>query len=482
MILDNLDNFVAPQYTIIGGGPASITLALELEKQGEKILIIEAGSQDYDEKSQDFYKGKIIGDDYFELDLCRLRLLGGSTGHYNGRLHPYDEIDFKSWPIKKKDVDPFLKKTKEIFEINNKFPTSSVPLDNFYLASHIVSPIHFGHKYYKQIKDSKNIFLILNCPVQLINDSKDDGKKVESINVIHNNLKKKLKVNKLILACGGIENSRILLWSRANSKTNFLKNSPIGNYWMEHPSGSVAHFIGRKDKVNQIFKGELETYNAYLVPEPKFVEEKKLNNCRLDFFFWNEKNNKTFKNTLKDLLCVAPVYGKKVLESIKKNQMLHCNSVITIQSEQKPDFENKIVLSKNKVDKLGVPRLELHWNVKDDFFESSRIVLTELANQFIDNDVGRIGIDRFIFDKTLKNIQTYRVGKHTENVFGGYHHMGGTRISYDQTQGVVDQNLKVHNVDNLYIAGSSVFPSGGHWNPTFTIVQLSLRLAKHLTT
>ena len=129
-----------------------------------------------------------------------------------------------------------------------------------------------------------------------------------------------------------------------------------------------------------------------------------------------------------------------------------------------------------------MPRLECHWNVKDDFFESSRIVLTELANQFIDNDVGRIGIDRFIFDKTLKNIQTYRVGKHTENVFGGYHHMGGTRISYDQTQGVVDQNLKVHNVDNLYIAGSSVFPSGGHWNPTFTIVQLSLRLAKHLTT
>ena len=355
-----------------------------------------------------------------------------------------------------------------------------------------MSPIRFGEKYYDQLSNSKNIFLIFNSPVQLIHESQEFKNKVGSISVIHNNLKKKLKVNKLILACGGIENSRILLWSSLNSKTNFLKNYPIGNYWMEHPSGNIGHFLGEKQKLNQLFKKDLESRNTYLVPNPEFIKKKKLNNSRIEFIFHEDIkiSDKSFQHYLKDLLCVAPEYGKKVIESIQKNRMLHCNSTIFIQSEMKPDFENKIVLSKSKVDALGMPRIELHWNVKDDFFDSSKVILSELGNQFINFDIGRIGIDRYVFDKTLKNILTYKYKTpwsnlirtyHTRNVFGGNHHMGGTRMSIHKKNGVVDSNLKVHEIDNFYIAGSSTFPSGGHWNPTFTIVQLSLRLAQHLS-
>jgi choline dehydrogenase-like flavoprotein len=60
------------------------------------------------------------------------------------------------------------------------------------------------------------------------------------------------------------------------------------------------------------------------------------------------------------------------------------------------------------------------------------------------------------------------------------HHMGTTRMSEDPRSGVVDRNSRVHGVDNLYVAGSSVFPSAGHANPTLTIVALALRLAEHL--
>ena len=58
--------------------------------------------------------------------------------------------------------------------------------------------------------------------------------------------------------------------------------------------------------------------------------------------------------------------------------------------------------------------------------------------------------------------------------------MGGTRIGFNSYDSVVDKNLKVHGVENLFIAGSSVFASAGYANPTFTIVQLSVRLAEHL--
>jgi choline dehydrogenase-like flavoprotein len=65
-------------------------------------------------------------------------------------------------------------------------------------------------------------------------------------------------------------------------------------------------------------------------------------------------------------------------------------------------------------------------------------------------------------------------------VGGNHHHMGGTRISTDPSRGVVDADLKVHGTRNLFVTGSSVFPSGGSVNPTLTIVALSLRLAAHL--
>lgn len=52
----------------------------------------------------------------------------------------------------------------------------------------------------------------------------------------------------------------------------------------------------------------------------------------------------------------------------------------------------------------------------------------------------------------------------------------------DSEQGVVDPNLKVHSLNNLYVASASVFPSGGISNPTFTVITLSIRLADYLTT
>ena len=61
----------------------------------------------------------------------------------------------------------------------------------------------------------------------------------------------------------------------------------------------------------------------------------------------------------------------------------------------------------------------------------------------------------------------------------GYHHMGGTRM-HSSKDGVVDENCKVYGSSNLYIAGSSIFTTGGHNNPTLPIVQFSLRLADYL--
>jgi len=60
----------------------------------------------------------------------------------------------------------------------------------------------------------------------------------------------------------------------------------------------------------------------------------------------------------------------------------------------------------------------------------------------------------------------------------GHHHMGTTRMSSTPDEGVVDKNCKVFDVENFFIAGSSVFPTGSHVPPTLTIVALAVRLAE----
>ena len=96
-------------------------------------------------------------------------------------------------------------------------------------------------------------------------------------------------------------------------------------------------------------------------------------------------------------------------------------------------------------------------------------MVNQIGQYFIDNELGRIGGENEIYD--LKNFISD----------AGYHHIGGTRMGENKKNSVVDKNLKVHDTKNLFVCGSSIFTTGGHANPTLSIVQLSLRLANHLT-
>ena len=123
MIINNFNqiNLGEFEFTIIGSGPAGITLSLELAKKNKKVLLIEAGGSSFSNKSQSFYKGEVIGDKYFDLEICRLRYLGGSTGHWGGDCGLLDEVDFDKWVIKRNAIDVYEKKTKEILNIKSDF-------------------------------------------------------------------------------------------------------------------------------------------------------------------------------------------------------------------------------------------------------------------------------------------------------------------------------------------------------------------------
>ena len=133
-----------------------------------------------------------------------------------------------------------------------------------------------------------------------------------------------------------------------------------------------------------------------------------------------------------------------------------------------PDPDSRITLTTER-DQLGQNRAQLDWRLNPLDKHSARRTLEVLAAELGQAGLGRLQIDLDDDDTTWP-----------EDLAGGSHHMGTTRMSDDPKQGVVDKNCQVYGLSNLFIAGSSVFPTGGSGTPTLTLVALTLRLAEHI--
>jgi choline dehydrogenase-like flavoprotein len=141
--------------------------------------------------------------------------------------------------------------------------------------------------------------------------------------------------------------------------------------------------------------------------------------------------------------------------------------VMVEQLEQRPDPASRVTLGHER-DRLGRRRLRMDWRVGTDTLHTHRRFHRLLADRLAYEDAGTLE-SQLLDDASC--VPAYRDAAHP---------MGTTRMSSSPADGVVDANLRLHAIDNLYVAGSSVFPTGGHANPTLTVVALALRLAGHL--
>jgi choline dehydrogenase-like flavoprotein len=137
--------------------------------------------------------------------------------------------------------------------------------------------------------------------------------------------------------------------------------------------------------------------------------------------------------------------------------------VLHNQTEQSPNPDSRVILS-DDLDSLGKNRVKLNWQLSDIDRHSIR-----RAHEIIGEELGRAGLGRM-------KVQL----SDTDVLWGGAHHIGTTRMHSDPRKGVVNENCQIHGISNLFIAGSSVFPTSGATNPTLTIVALALRLADHI--
>lgn len=454
---------------IIGTGPSGMAIALQLAHAGIPVVMLEAGSTDFSDESQDFYKGKVEGDFYFDLDITRLRFIGGSSNHWAGWCRVLDAHDFderswipnSGWPIIRADLEPYLSATRVMLDLPELRPNKPVNEDIDWIQL-IKSPaVRVATKYRTTLEQSKLISVVLNT---MVSELKGNGSRITSANILSKGKPAgEIVADTFVVCTGGLENSRLLLWSNEKSNGGVVpKANALGKYWMEHPQFEPAHAL-------LYDAGAFEfdaTGEAFFSPSPAAMERLGIMNfgARLIQLPYHG-----VKRLVADLACFAPEAAEWVATGL--DTKLSCAAQIYCGWEQSPIEANNITLSKNERDAAGVPRMVLNWKKGDlerkTLLEGMRLFGETLAK----TDLGRLR-----FEQWLINNEPYP----NDEEIAGHHHMGGTRMGTDPLISVVDSDCKVHGMANLYIGGSSVFVTSGHTNPTTTITALAHRLGDHL--
>jgi choline dehydrogenase-like flavoprotein len=225
---------------------------------------------------------------------------------------------------------------------------------------------------------------------------------------------------------------------------------------MEHPHYTIGYGFVPK------YPGQ----HLFLSFEPAELRRRGLLNCGLRI---HQTAHEGWLDMLTDLACVAPETAQKAFRKLQIEAT--CETMLRAAWEMLPRAVNRVELNAAARDDLGIPRVTLHYQISDADHANMRELVLGYGAHLAKNGLGRLKLEPW----TLGEAEFPK-----DDEIAGYHHMGGTRMSDRPETGIVDKNLKVFGLSNLFMAGSSVFPTASHVNPTLTIVQLSLRLADHL--
>jgi hypothetical protein len=466
MIFNNYEFKKNNLIVFIGSGVANLSCALELSKKHKNILVLEAGSRDYDEKSRNAFDGEISNESYINLKDVRYRGLFGSVNRWYGWSKPIFENVFKKWDLHEANSKKYKIKASNFFNINNNFP-SSISLNNYenyqYQTSdrnNLISDLQ------NKLNMNSNINLILNSQVTKIDSFEDSYE----LNLIHNNKKIKIMTKFLILGGGCFENSRLLLYSKINSSKNFLKDhNYIGKNFYDHVQLETGEFTADYKNFLDIFDKKYKNFEheLFFIRNKKLINSNKVLNHQLTLTFKTHPDQ--IKNFIRKTLCVSSKFNDKISKDL--NDKL-CLRGLLLSITPGPENNSQILLSNKKFDSNGINQINLNYSWRNDnsLRDTYEVVTKEFLTDLVKYDLGRGYF--FDYEKTVSN----------KNLSGStFHPSGGTSIGSTINDGCVDKNLQVFNHKNFFILGSSVFPRGNIVNPTFSIVMLSYRLADRLS-
>lgn len=490
--------FAAPfDVCVVGAGPAGITLARRLAGQGARVALMEGGGLEISAESQALYEGDIVGEEYFPLDITRLRYFGGTSNHWTGycrELLPEDFLPragdpWSGWPITKADLDPYQAEADAILDLPpaTVAPLYDVPGEDFrgFEMRHS-PPTRFGDKYRGEIAASTRISLGLNANLVDLRLG-EDGAVAAAVFRSYDPGSPDLEVaaTTCVLCLGGLENPRALLNANRQRPAGLgNEHDLVGRFFCEH-----LHYV-----IGEVLLEAPLAAKIKLTPTPAFREREGVTNFVLQAqtFDFGEPLV-LYKEVLRSIPCATPFTERLAREVLGRS--LYCRgrgvggwleqreeraavladprTDLLVRCEQALDPESRVSLS-DSVDAFGLRRMVLDWRISDADYRTMQVGAAAFGAYAAEQSIGRLRVADWLL------AEDPQVPPWPEAETGGHHHLCTTRMSDDPRRGVVDGTGRVHGVPNLYLAGSSTFATGSWINPTYTIVQLALRLGDHL--
>jgi choline dehydrogenase-like flavoprotein len=524
---------------IVGSGPVGMALALEFERLGCDVVVLESGRNRVYPELTEASRATIVNPQrHAPMEIAVCRALGGTSWTWGGRCVAFDEVDFgarahvlhSGWPIVPDDVKPWYARAAEYLlcgddtfyspprHLHSLGADVSVAVLERWSTESRLALVHG-----KRIEHSERITLCLNCTVVDL-DLGADGRVVENVVVAAPDGKSTVKARAVILAGGGVETTRLLLavqrrWPRHFGGTD----GPLGRYYMGHISGKIANIVLNEPAAIADLDFELDASGTYVRRRFVLSEAAQRTHGLLNTAFspdnapfHDPRHHNSVLSAVFLALAVPPIGRRLVSEAIRIAHVgpkphhfgAHIVNVLHgapsgaldllkiirdryVTSPRKPSF-----LLRNREG-----RYALHYHAEQAPNPDSRVALTDEADRF---GLPRVAIDLRFSEGDARSV----IGSHQvldaalrANAIGrleywypqkqlrdrvlaqasdGFHQVGTTRMGQDPKDSVVDADLKIHDIANLHVASSSVFPTTGQANSTFLATALAIRLANHL--
>ena len=490
---------------VVGAGAAGISLAAELAGSDVDVLLLESGGYENDGSTIGLYRGTNVGRSYFPLESCRLRYFGGTTNHWAGVCRELDPIDFElregipwtGWPIDGRELDPYYERGWKLCELGPRparldaHPFGSPLLET--QPIHFSPPTRFGSAYRSVLEEATNVRVALHANAVEIEPARD----AERVARIHfatlEGRRFHVEAKYFVLALGGLETPRLMLASRS------VRNAGVGNhhdlvgrFFMEHPHVNVGQWLLTGSDLHRPIYDWPDPNGGYggahmglVTLSEKALRSEGLVGWTTELKLTSPSEESPGFQSLRALIRTYrkggdPDYGahlRVILDDLGgtgsglweqlSGQIWDPRYELRIRSEQVPNPDSRVMLG-DELDELGMPRIALDWRLEERDLRTIHRGLEILATE-----VGRLGWGRVQLPEPEDEAWQ-------EQIHGGWHHMGTTRMAADEKQGVVDRDCRVHGLGNLFVAGSSVFPTGGWANPTLTLVALAVRTGRKL--
>ncbi|NRP22466.1 Paromamine 6'-oxidase [Ensifer adhaerens] len=531
-----------PDVAIVGGGPVGLTIARELANSRCRVLVIESGSADFEAAQQTLNAVENVGEPIaregvegpgrgyngslawlndiapFEL---RNRGLGGSTHTWIGKCASFDEIDFErrswlpvsGWPMTRESLAPALDRAAQLLNLGPNLyderlfgrlhsPPDELGFDRdllrpfFWQFSHERDqhgePMRFAHVAAELV--APNIDILTHATVTQI-QLDTSGRRVASLDLRSvDGGCATVWPETVVLCAGGIENARLLLASRSLAAGGVGNaRDVVGRYLSDHPRSTLLRFDRPDiDAVARHFNfyglvdhGRTQFYLHGLRLSPTVQRQEELVNCAAypvqihspgDPWAALKRLMRGDRTRMaRDLTVVArsPGFLAKgaFRRMVQKRGMMHRSDELRfdVMVEQKLDAESRVTLS-DQLDRYGVPMPRVAWKIGSTEVQSVKRLARALVCEFGRNALPQPHlVDWIAWDEDDRAAFTDMA-----------HPSCTTRMGSDPATSVVDPDAMVHGVDGLFVAGSSVFSTPGHANPTLMILGLAMRLADHL--